>query len=341
MLFVTGLLGMFFVGLTLDAVGSVFSHGADEAEDGGDHDAAEHGTVLPEGPADKVGADDGAGGSDTLTSPDGGVITPGSDHGELLEGTPHDDMLNGGAGDDTILGHEGRDDIFGGEGDDLIDGGADSDWLDGIDGHDTIIGGEGHDYLAGHFGDDLLDGGEGHDALYGGAGNDTLLGGAGLDSLLGNEGDDVLLGGAGQDELLGGAGNDLLSGSDTAPAASPLDDGRDFVNGGLGDDTLVVGAGDWAEGNEGADTFLLNPGLHGTSAVDGAATVLADYNGAEDRIEVGYIPHEDGSLPEIAVTATEDGAHLQILVDGHHIAMVAAETGLTAADVQLTALPRG
>ncbi len=313
MFMLTSLLALLMAGVAVDTVSGI------EPDDAAD-DTLDDTEPAPVDPADPL------------------PIDPPAPDGRLQEGTAGDDMMHGGPGGDTLRGHDGRDDIFGAEGDDLIEGGADGDWLDGLAGADTILGGDGSDSLAGHFGDDHLDGGDGHDAIYGGEGDDTLLGGAGLDSLLGNVGHDMLQGGLGRDEVLGGEGRDTLSGSDAPAGRAPTDDGRDFLNGGQDDDLLLVGAGDWVEGNEGADQFLLHPGLTEISRVDGEVTRLADYDPAQDQIIVGYDPQAGALPPTVTVEPSEDGRMLHIVVDGQAVAQVDAATGLRAEGVRVQPL---
>lgn len=226
-----------------------------------------------------------------------------------------DGELIGGAGDDVLTGGSGDDDLTGGDGDDTLYGMGGDDWIFGDDtpeaaGNDVLSGGDGDDTMAGNGGDDQLDGGTGDDKLFGGDGDDWLDGGAGDDELAGSAGNDVLTGGKGDDDLSGGLGNDMLAGGD----------GTDYVHGGAGEDTLIGGGGDWLDGNDGDDLFLIQPDGDGV-------TSIGDY--AEgDRIEI-TVDHPDA---ELTVTHDAEGT-ATVLIDGQAVARVLNGQNLTGADI--------
>jgi Ca2+-binding RTX toxin-like protein len=126
---------------------------------------------------------------------------------------------------------------------------------------DTIIGGGA---------DGRLRGGDAGDVLSGGDGDQRIEAGAGDDYLAGGEGNDTLAGGAGADLLDGGYGDD----------ASDAGEGDDFVWLFEGEDRVTLGPG--------ADTLGIE--LAETGAEDRygiGATVVADFDPAEDRIALG------------------------------------------------------
>ncbi|MDB2490164.1 calcium-binding protein [Paracoccus sp. (in: a-proteobacteria)] len=236
-------------------------------------------------------------------------------------GTDRADALMGGDGADSIDGLGGSDDLRGGLGDDTIRGGSGQDWIQGdaaygAGGNDEIHGGSGDDSLAGQGGDDLIWGDEGDDTILGGAGSDSLFGGAGNDWMSGNDGDDVLVSGGGSDDLDGGAGNDLLIGGD--------DDETAWIHGGDGEDTLMPGAGDFAEGNAGADQFVLKP-------VDGDLPTIADFDGTEDRI-ILHLPEDMTQGAQIQLVQHDDGTTL-INVNGDAVARMLQLGGLRVEDI--------
>lgn len=250
-------------------------------------------------------------------------IMPDPDTGGLtFLGTGGDDLLHGDDGDDLIRGGAGQDDIRGGLGNDTIRAGDGDDWVqgDGVygpGGDDVIWGGAGNDSLAGQGGDDFLHGGSGDDTLLGGEGNDTLIGGRGNDWLSGHDGDDVLVAGPnGMNDLDGGRGNDLLIGHD-----SPR---MNWLHGGEGDDTLHPGSGDFAEGQAGADLFVLRDGIT-------EAPIIADFDAAEDRIEL-HLPDDIAETAVVDLHRDTDGT-LLLRVDGHAVARLLQDGGLRVGDI--------
>ena len=282
---------------------------------------------------------EGTPGADRLTGGLGPDIIAGRDGNDTLAGRGGDDQIAGYAGNDHLKGGAGNDDLRGDDGDDHLQGGTGNDHLAGGDGHDAMSGGKGNDTLAGGSGNDRLHGGAGDDSLIGGQGDDHMDGGRGNDALLGGDGNDTLVGGEGHDTLVGGAGDNRLSGDGPGhrPEAQPA---RDHLDGGAGNDTLIGGAGgDWLTGGEGHDTFHL-PGNVAPDPADAdwapaGATVVTDYNPAEDRLVVIY---DAAAHPTPHLTLAPDATHAgdtQVFLDGRHIATIQSSPGLTAADLHL------
>ena len=97
---------------------------------------------------------------------------------------------------------------------------------------------------------------------------------------------------AGQETLTGGAGADLLTGGD-APAT---------LSGGAGDDILVSGAGAVRLlGGPGRDLYVM--------AANGQRNWIADYDPAEDRIDLSAFPMLR-SLSQLGRSQTAEGARL-------------------------------
>ena len=231
---------------------------------------------------------------------------------------PVADMIQGGA--------EG-DDLFGGGGNDTILAGTGNDWVQGdgnyeAAGDDEIHGGAGDDSLAGQGGDDIVWGDEGDDTIQGGEGQDTLFGGAGNDWLSGHDGDDVLAAGGGGDDLDGGRGNDLLVGDEEPQTV--------WLHGGEGDDTLMPGAGDFAEGQQGADDFVVKQG-------DGDLPVIADFDSREDQM-ILHLPESLAQDAQVDLTEDQDGTML-VTVNGDPVARMLQAGGLTVADIVIVRLP--
>ncbi|WP_347137580.1 calcium-binding protein [Paracoccus sp. SSK6] len=231
------------------------------------------------------------------------------------------------AGDEVIEGGPGADNLFGGTGNDTITAGAGDDWVQGdgtydAAGADEIRGGAGNDSLAGQGGHDIIWGDEGDDTIHGGEGQDTLFGGSGNDWLSGNDGDDVLVSGGGADDLDGGRGADHLVG-DSDPDTV-------WMHGGTGDDTLAPGAGDFAEGQDGADQFVLQQ-------TPGALPVIADFDAAEDRL-VLHLPDSIAQDARVDLAEDEDGTVL-ITINGDAIGRMLQAGGLAAQDILIVRLP--
>lgn len=254
--------------------------------------------------------------------PDAGGATP-ADPDEPMPDPDEPIMPDG----QRIEGSAGADDLAGSAGDDSIHGGDGADWVqgdggDGDSGSDQIDGGMGDDSLAGQGGDDLIWGQDGDDTILGGDGNDTLFGGEGNDWLSGHDGDDVLVSGGGADDLDGGRGNDLLVG-----AADPE---TVWLHGGEGDDTLMPGAGDFAEGQRGADSFVLQQ-------APGALPVIADFDAHEDQM-VLHLPADLAERARIELADDHDGTVL-ITVNGEAIGRMLQSGGLTAERIVIVRLP--
>lgn len=229
--------------------------------------------------------------------------------------------------DDLILGGAGADDLFAGAGDDTVHAGAGNDWVQGdgdygVAGNDDIHGGAGSDLLAGQGGHDIVWGEEGDDTIMGGEGDDTLFGGSGNDWLSGHDGHDVLASGGGADDLDGGRGDDLLTGDDES--------GTVWMHGGDGNDTLMPGTADFAEGQGGADRFVLRQTL-------GPLPVIADFDAREDQL-VLHLPDSVAQTARIDLAEDEDGTML-VTVNGEAIGRMLQAGGLAAADIVVMRLP--
>jgi Ca2+-binding RTX toxin-like protein len=207
-------------------------------------------------------ANDGQGGTDTLTSIEQVV---GSNFNDTLIGGSGIDTLNGGLGIDTASYQNATAAVNV----NLSTGTA----TDGQGGTDTlisierVIGSNFNDTLIGGVGNDSLNGGAGNDTLNGGAGNDTASyqnataavnvnlstgiatdGQGGTDTLISIE---RVIGSKFNDTLIGGAGNETLEGGS----------GNDTLNGGSGNDSLYLGLNDNA-----ADIINYASG-HGTDTI--------------------------------------------------------------------------
>lgn len=236
-------------------------------------------------------------------------LMPGDSHDDRIEGRPQADDLRGGAGNDTIAS---------GAGNDWVQGDGDYDAA----GADEIRGGSGNDSLAGQGGDDIVWGDDDDDTIHGGDGDDTLFGGAGNDWLSGHDGDDVLVSGGGTDDLDGGDGNDQLAGDG--------DPGTVWMHGSEGDDTLLPGTGDFAEGQAGADQFVLQQ-------APGELPLIADFDAREDQM-VLHLPDSIATDARVDLADDRDGTVL-ITVNGEAIGRMLQTGGLAAADIVIVRLP--
>jgi Ca2+-binding RTX toxin-like protein len=284
------------------------------------------------------GAYDGNHGSSDLPTPaDDPVDRHGGTGSDILDGRGAADHLWGEDGDDALLGRDGNDSLYGGAGndtltgdagDDSLDGGEGADSLDGGDGDDHLTGGAGNDRIDGEYGNDTLDGGEGDDSLTGGQGDDAIAAGTGNDTVDAGDGNDSVTGGAGSDDLSGGGGDDTLWGGE--PGAGD-DHATDYLNGGAGRDEMHVGAGDYANGGEGADTYVLED-----HPADQQAAQITDWHPEEDSLVVVYDPaaHPDPTLDVVTEQGSPDAT---ITLDGVPIAHVAGGAGLTVDAIRLQA----
>lgn len=143
-----------------------------------------------------------------------------------------------------------------------------------------VVGSERADYLCGTQGDDLIPGLGGNDDIQPGRGQD------------------VLDGGPGNDRLAGGSGEDRADYSDaTGLVRVSLADGR--ARGAWGKDALqtienLTGStlNDRLRGDDGADSFVLEPG-------SGRDCVL-DFAGTEDRLDLSAFFEASGkSAPDV------------------------------------------
>lgn len=321
MFLLTGLMGLLVAGMASD-----ISEPDDDAPDADATQLPEDERLPPIMPADKHGTiwDTSSTAPITYDAPD---PAPASPEGTELTGTDLPDQLMGGGGDDVINGAAGNDDLRGGQGDDTVHAGDGDDWVQGdaaygVGGHDEIHGGAGQDSLAGQGGDDLIWGEDGEDTILGGEGNDTVVGGHGNDWLSGNDGDDVLVSGGGADDLDGGRGQDMLVGDDDPETV--------WMHGGEGDDTLMPGAADFAEGQDGTDSFVLKP-------VDGNLPTIADYNADEDQLLL-HMPESMADDAKIALEQDADDTWL-VTVNGSPVGRMLHLGGLQVQDIAIVRLP--
>lgn len=332
MFLLTGLVSLLVAGMASDI---------SDAEDEGNEDTD---ALPPETeelprimPADEYGTiwDTSSIGPVTYDAPDplppGSIdpepVDPPPAEGEEVNGTDQPDQLMGGEGDDSVNGAAGDDDLRGGQGDDTIFAGDGNDWAQGDasygpGGNDEIHGGAGNDLLAGQGGDDIIWGDEGDDTILGGEGDDTLFGGSGNDWLSGNDGNDVLVSGGGADDLDGGRGDDLLIGDDDPETV--------WMHGGEGDDTLMPGAGDFAEGQDGADTFALK-------LLDGALPTIADFNGEEDELLL-HLPESIADDAKIGLQLDQDDSWL-VTVNDNPVGRLLHLGGLRVEDIAILRIP--
>lgn len=329
MLGLVGLLGVIMAGLSMDAPSDAADspHGEDtspETEGWGvstafmeDEPVPVDPPAAPEGTGDRADEQDGlpqSNDNEDMADPD---LT--------LTGTESNDMLQGRGGADSLAGAEGQDGLAGGAGPDVLAGGDGDDSLWGNEGNDALTGDAGDDLLAGCEGDDSAAGGDGNDSVIGGTGDDELDGQAGNDLVDGGSGHDVLTGGTGADDLEGGAGNDTLFGG----LAAEGDTAVDFLNGGYGDDELYLAAGDFGNGGQGADSFMLQDFAPGQPVVQ-----ITDFDPAEDQLVVMY----DATLhPTPELTVGSGGGATILMLDGVPLASLTNGAALDLAAVQLQA----
>lgn len=247
-----------------------------------------------------VVSEDGFGGTDTITSVDGGHVSEvrGSMHDDSIRGSHRDESFILMGGDDTVNGAYGFDRLrYDRSGVDavsvnLAQGSATGTWsgeafthqISGIEwvrgsreGDDSLVGNKiankleglgGNDTIKGLGGHDTIDGGTGHDRLEGGYGNDSIDGDSGHDRILGGGGNDTLNGDYGNDRIWGNSGDDLIDGGRL----------NDRLYGGYGNDTLLGGSGhdrifggkghDDLQGGSGNDTLI---GGSGNDTLDGGS----------------------------------------------------------------------
>lgn len=296
MLMIAGLMSLLLVGVAVDVSSTSLGSRPEDDDD------------LP----DRGATDPGAG---------GGTGEPEGSEDEVQIGTDLFDALMGYGGNDLIDGRGGADDLRGGQGDDTLLGGGGDDWIQGESdygpgGNDLIEGGTGHDSLAGQGGDDTVHGGAGRDTIQGGDGDDSLTGGNGTDWIDGNAGNDTLVAGQGEDDLAGGTGDDLLIGNDGTETA--------WLHGGAGNDTLLAGAGDFVEGQEGDDLYIVRPG-------EGPLPVISGFDGEADEIEL-HLPEDMVSGSEVDLIEDHDGS-LLLRVNGASVARLIG--AINAEDLQI------
>jgi Ca2+-binding RTX toxin-like protein len=240
-------------------------------------------------------------------------------------GTSNDDQLVGGSGNDNIDGGGGNDLLVGGSGDDTLNGGGGSDTLvggflltdggtAGTSGTDSLIGGPGNDLLiggnyvqclgavttgnGGADGSDTIDAGAGNDTVYG----DNLVSGCAT-ATAGTGGADTIFGGPGNDVLNGQAGNDYIVGG-SSNVGGTVTDGSDTIDGGTGADTMIggnVNDGAAAVGDDGADSFIANPG-DGNDEIVGDNVNLNGSSGAASGADTINTSGSDNVQPDNTTT---------------------------------------
>lgn len=142
----------------------------------------------------------------------------------------------------------------------------------------------------------------------------------------------VLEGSEGPDWLAGTDGDDLLIGS-----AHP---DRAWLHGGAGNDTLHPGIGDFAEGGEGEDLFLLDALGEELQVPGEQVPIIADFDALQDRIELRYQEAGHGAPPLLTLERDADGSAM-IRLDGVAVGRVLQAAGLRAADIALTRIDPG
>ena len=124
-----------------------------------------------------------------------------------------------------------------------------------------------------------------------------LFGAEGRDEIDGMNGNDIIVAGEGDDLINGGSGNDL-------------------VLAGAGDDTIISGDGgyDVAWGGDGADTFVFSDAFAEDNSRD--KTIIADFDVAEDMIDLGGAEISNVRDFGNTVRITLDGGEDQITLLG-------------------------
>ena len=241
------------------------------------------------------------------------------------------DTLSGRGGADTLTGLAGNDSLTGGEGADTLTGGAGNDTLTG-DGAGVADAGKGNDVFqfgAGHGADVITDFEDGDRISLigaGGAADVTVAETAGGDvevtwkagtaeggtiTLTGKDHGDItvadfagITAGAVSRELTGTENGETLAGGG----------GADTINGLGGNDRLTGGAGnDSLDGGGGADTFVFAAG-HGEDTIAG-------FVAGTDMISLEGVTSDSFGA---AVTATQDGANVEVAWAGGTITILSA-----------------
>lgn len=243
-------------------------------------------------------ADDGEGGSDTLTNIENVI---GSAFADTITGSNAANILDGGAGDDLILGVGGNDTLYGGDGDDTLHGNGGTDTIDGGAGSDTVAyafalfgitvslttgsaTGDGPDTLVSI---ENVSGSLWADTITGNTGANILDGAAGNDNISGGDGNDTLKGGSGNDTLDGGNGTDTVDYSAAAAGVTvSLASGSASDDGDGGTDTLsnienVIGSA-FGDTITGSSVSNMLDGGDGDDFIFGQASADMIYGGAGD-----------------------------------------------------------
>lgn len=253
-------------------------------------------------------ANDGMGGSDTLTSV------------ENVTGSFYADVFFSGSGANVINGSEGVDTVDYSLSNqkvniDLKNGTASSGYAQGdvliaieniigtnlTSAYDTIYGDDRANHLCGLAGDDFLEGGAGADLLDGGSGRDTIRYSRSASGINVNLETGVCIGGDADGDVLisiesvgGSAYNDVIVG----------DAGANYLRGSLGNDILDGngGVGDILHGEQGNDTYIFTSGRVSMNETTGTDRIVFASIWRPDEVIVnGNFISFEGTMDSITV----------------------------------------
>lgn len=236
-------------------------------------------------------------GNDQISGSNQGDQLLGREGGDTLVGRAGNDIFYGGDSNDRIFGGTGQDFLHGGLGNDTIDGGTDT--ASGIIESDTVSYATAYrDLLAGDlvadaFGGVFVDLTQGIST--GHFGNDVLLN---IENIHGSNNDDFLIGDANANYLVGGLGSDFLSGRS-------------------GNDIFSLEGDDWAEGEDGDDTFYVT-GRGGDLVVNGGSGHdVLDFSGFDGGLTIDLGKSEVSGSVDVLVPVWADlGTNEARTVDG-------------------------
>ena len=242
------------------------------------------------------------------------------DEDETTGETETDPPLQVSLGNDIITfeGTDDREHVEGNAQDNFMLGGKGNDKLSGSDGNDTIDSGAGNDRIFAGSGDDEAAGGKGNDRIFLGDGNDS----SGTGAYGSDAGNDLIRGGAGHDHIIDGLGSNEIHGDTGRDVISTLDREAgqitpDRVHGGYGSDTLVGDAGDYLEGGEGPDSFV----IAARDGITDAPAMLIDFDVREDLLSVVMLEDAD-TPPEITFQHLQGSNQLAAMVNGYPVALL-------------------
>lgn len=242
-------------------------------------------------------ANDGSGGSDTLSSIE---HVYGSSYADTITGNSIDNLILGGAGNDTIDGGAGNDTsdyttatsgIIANLSTGAVTGGAGSDTLTSIE---NLLGSSYGDTLTGSSAANTINAGEGNDTVIGSNGNDALIGGLGTDTLSYSAAAALVAVNLSLGTSVKGSsgvnGTDTISGFENITGSSYADtltgdSAANIITGGAGDDTIAGGIGnDTLDG--GADNGDRVTYISASSAVtvNLSAGMASDGDGGTDTL---------------------------------------------------------